>query len=343
MCFAHLCLLAQRCFCTRKYLSRWQISSMRQYLCLFHGDQALVTFSRNEIVAMLDKHGLAPRRAFGQNFVVDANMVRKIARLADVGAGDFVLEIGAGLGSLTLALAETGANVVAVEIDNGLVEVLRANTKQLANVEVMHADALQLDWQPLLAKSMHWHVVANLPYNIATIIVADLLDGIAEVKHMLVMVQSEVGDRLVARAGTEAYGAVSVKVDYWSHSKIVGQVPPSVFFPQPRVESSLVEIRRRDTPGVEGVVAKELFSLVRAGFAKRRKMLRRALDMITTPEDFVKADVNPESRAEQLDLAAWGRLRRAIDARLSTATIVARDSTAPSALGASADHSTPSD
>ncbi|NBQ45555.1 MAG: 16S rRNA (adenine(1518)-N(6)/adenine(1519)-N(6))-dimethyltransferase RsmA [Actinobacteria bacterium] len=343
MCFAHLCLLAQRCFCTRKYLSRWQISSMRQYLCLFHGDQALVTFSRNEIVAMLDKHGLAPRRAFGQNFVVDANMVRKIARLADVGAGDFVLEIGAGLGSLTLALAETGANVVAVEIDNGLVEVLRSNTKQLANVEVIHADALQLDWQSLLAKSMHWHVVANLPYNIATIIVADLLDGIAEVKHMLVMVQSEVGDRLVARAGTEAYGAVSVKVDYWSHSKIVGQVPPSVFFPQPRVESSLVEIRRRNTPGVEGVVAKELFSLVRAGFAKRRKMLRRALDMITTPEDFVKADVNPESRAEQLDLAAWGRLRRAIDARLSTATIVARDSTAPSALGTSADHSTPSD
>ncbi len=316
---------------------------MRQYLCLFHGDQALVTFSRNEIVAMLDKHGLAPRRAFGQNFVVDANMVRKIARLADVGAGDFVLEIGAGLGSLTLALAETGANVVAVEIDNGLVEVLRSNTKQLANVEVIHADALQLDWQSLLAKSMHWHVVANLPYNIATIIVADLLDGIAEVKHMLVMVQSEVADRLVARAGTEAYGAVSVKVDYWSHSKIVGQVPPSVFFPQPRVESSLVEIRRRNTPGVEGVVAKELFSLVRAGFAKRRKMLRRALDMITTPEDFVKADVNPESRAEQLDLAAWGRLRRAIDARLSTATIVARDSTAPSALGASADHSTPSD
>ncbi|NDA38292.1 MAG: hypothetical protein EBX80_07180, partial [Acidimicrobiia bacterium] len=203
--------------------------------------------------------------------------------------------------------------------------------------------ALQLDWQSLLAKSMHWHVVANLPYNIATIIVADLLDGIAEVKHMLVMVQSEVGDRLVARAGTEAYGAVSVKVDYWASSKIVGQVPPSVFFPQPRVESSLVEIRRRNTPGVEGVVAKELFSLVRAGFAKRRKMLRRALDMITTPEDFVKADVNPESRAEQLDLAAWGRLRRAIDARLSHDTIATRDSTAPSALGASTDHRTPSD
>lgn len=245
--------------------------------------------------------------------------MHKIARLADVGAGDYVLEIGAGLGSLTLALAETGANVVAVEIDNGLVEVLRTNTKGRENVEVLHADAMQLDWQPLLAKSNCWHVVANLPYNVATIIVADLLDGIAEVKHMLVMVQSEVADRLVARVGTEAYGAVSVKVDYWASSKIVGQVPPSVFFPQPRVDSALVEIRRRDRPGVEGVVAKELFSLVRSGFAKRRKMLRRALDSIATPEDFVKADVNPESRAEQLDLAAWGRLRRAIDSRLSTA------------------------
>ncbi len=278
---------------------------------------------------MLEQHGLAPRRAFGQNFVVDANTVHKIARLADVGDGDFVLEIGAGLGSLTLALAETGANVVAVEIDNGLVEVLRANTKHLANVEIIHADAMQLDWQPLLTKSKHWHVVANLPYNVATIIVADLLDGIAEVKHMLVMVQSEVADRLVARAGTDAYGAVSVKIDFWASSKIVGQVPPSVFFPQPRVDSALVEIRRHDNPGVEGVVAKELFALVRAGFAKRRKMLRRALDTITTPEDFVKADVNPESRAEQLDLAAWGRLRRAIDSRLSRATT-------------STDHSTPS-
>ncbi|MFM8451431.1 MAG: rRNA adenine N-6-methyltransferase family protein, partial [Acidimicrobiaceae bacterium] len=122
----------------------------------------------------------------------------------------------------------------------------------------------------------------------------------------------------------------------------VGQVPPSVFFPQPRVDSALVDIRRRDKPGVEGVIASELFALVRSGFAKRRKMLRRALDTIATPEDCVNANVNPESRAEQLDLAAWGRLRRAIDTRLSTTTTSTRDSTAPSALGASTDHSTPS-
>ena len=274
-----------------------------------------MTFTRTEVSALLNNFGLAPRRAFGQNFVVDPNTVRKIARLADVREGDFVLEIGAGLGSLTLALAETGAEIVAVEIDNGLVEVLRENTASLPNVEIIHGDAMQLDWKPLLTKSKHWHVVANLPYNLATPIVADILDGLSQVDHLLVMVQSEVADRLVAQVGSGAYGAVSVKIDYWATAKIVGAVPATVFFPQPRVESALVDIRRRDEPGVAQVGSGELFALVRAGFAKRRKMLRRALVDIALPEDFASAAVNPESRAEELDLAAWGRLCKAIGIR----------------------------
>ena len=274
-----------------------------------------MTFSRTEISALLTKNGLAPRRAFGQNFVADANTVRKIARLADVRAGDFVLEIGAGLGSLTLALAETGAHIVAVEIDNGLVEVLRENTASLPNVEIIHGDAMQLDWQPLLSKSKHWHVVANLPYNLATPIVADILDGLSQVDHLLVMVQSEVADRLVAQVGSDAYGAVSVKINYWATAKIVGAVSASVFFPQPRVESALVDIRRRTEPGVTDVEASELFALVRTGFAKRRKMLRGALLNIALPADFESAGVNPESRAEELDLAAWGRLCKVIKSR----------------------------
>ena len=274
-----------------------------------------MTFTRTEVSALLNNYGLAPRRAFGQNFVVDPNTVRKIARLADVRAGDFVLEIGAGLGSLTLALAETGAEIVAVEIDNGLVEVLRENTASLPNVEIIHGDAMQLDWQPLLTKSKNWHVVANLPYNLATPIVADILDGLSQVDHLLVMVQSEVADRLVAQVGSDAYGAVSVKINYWATAKIVGAVPATVFFPQPRVESALVDIRRRDEPGVAQVVSGELFALVRAGFAKRRKMLRRALVDIALPEDFESAAVNPESRAEELDLAAWGRLCKVIGIR----------------------------
>jgi 16S rRNA (adenine1518-N6/adenine1519-N6)-dimethyltransferase len=278
-----------------------------------------VTFSRTEVSALLTKHGLAPRRAFGQNFVVDANTVRKIARLADVHAGDFVLEIGAGLGSLTLALAETGAQIVAVEIDNGLVEVLRENTASLPNVEIIHGDAMQLDWQPLLSRSKHWHVVANLPYNLATPIVADILDGLSQVDHLLVMVQSEAADRFVAQVGSDAYGAVSVKINYWAIAKIVGTVSATVFFPQPRVESALVDIRRRNEPGVADVKANDLFALVRTGFAKRRKMLRRALAEVALPADFDSAGVNPESRAEELDLAAWGRLCKVIENRLAGA------------------------
>ena len=274
-----------------------------------------MTFSRTEISELLTKHGLAPRRAFGQNFVADANTVRKIARLADCHAGDFILEIGAGLGSLTLALAETGSHIVAVEIDNGLVDVLRENTASLPNVEIIHGDAMQLDWQPLLSKSKHWHVVANLPYNLATPIVADILDGLSQVDHLLVMVQSEVADRLVAQVGSDAYGAVSVKINYWATAKIVGAVSASVFFPQPRVESALVDIHRRTEPGVTDVEASELFALVRTGFAKRRKMLRGALLNIALPADFESAGVNPESRAEELDLAAWGRLCKVIKIR----------------------------
>jgi 16S rRNA (adenine1518-N6/adenine1519-N6)-dimethyltransferase len=194
-----------------------------------------VTHSPSDISNLLETHGLAPRRAFGQNFVVDPNTVRRIARLADVGPGDFVLEIGAGLGSLTLALAETGAHIVAIEIDNGVVEVLREVVRDLPNVEVIHGDALLLDWAPLVAKSSTWHVVANLPYNVATPLVADLLDKAPAVEHLLVMVQKEVAERFVATARTPAYGAVSVKIAYWATAKMVGDVPASVFIPKPNV------------------------------------------------------------------------------------------------------------
>jgi 16S rRNA (adenine1518-N6/adenine1519-N6)-dimethyltransferase len=263
----------------------------------------------------MERHGLAPRRAFGQNFVVDPNTVRRIAALAGVGPGDFVLEIGAGLGSLTLALAETGATVVAVEIDNGVVVALREVVGHLPNVEVVHADASTLDWTTLAQRSTAWHVVANLPYNIATPLVADILDDVPAVAHLLVMVQREVGERFVASVGDDAYGAVSVKIAYWATARIVGDVPPSVFIPRPKVTSALVDIRRRTQPAVAGVEPRALFALVRKGFAQRRKMLRRALADVVTADDFVRAGIAPESRAEELDVQAWGRLAAAIGNR----------------------------
>jgi 16S rRNA (adenine1518-N6/adenine1519-N6)-dimethyltransferase len=216
-----------------------------------------------------------------------------------------VVEIGAGLGSLTLALRETGADVTAVEIDRHLAPLLRENVEP-EGVTVVEADAMTLDWHALLGDA-RWVLVANLPYNIATPLVADLLDTVPQIGRMLVMVQREVGERLAATVGDEQYGAVSVKVAYWATSKVVGRVPSTVFVPQPKVESALVAIERRPRPAVD-VDADELFALVRAGFGQRRKMLRGALRGVVTDDDFACAGVRPEARAEELDVDAWGRL-----------------------------------
>jgi len=264
-----------------------------------------VTLTRGELAALLDAHGISPSRALGQNFVAEPGVVRRIARLAGVGAGDRVVEIGAGLGSLTLALAETGAAVTAVEIDRHLVPLLR-EVAEPAGVTVVEGDAMALDWHALLADE-RWALVANLPYNVATPLVADLLDGVPQIRRMLVMVQKEVGERLAAHAGDDAYGAVSVKVDYWAEAKVAGLVPPTVFLPRPNVDSALVQIVRRDEPATDAP-RERLFELVRAGFGQRRKMLRRSLAGLVTPEAFEAAGVRPEARAEELDVHAWGRL-----------------------------------
>jgi 16S rRNA (adenine1518-N6/adenine1519-N6)-dimethyltransferase len=271
-----------------------------------------VAHSRREAADLLAQHGLAPRRAFGQNFVVDPNTVRRIARLARVGAGDHVVEIGAGLGALTTALADTGATVVAIEVDRGLVPLLREEAEPLG-VRVVEADALQLDWAETLAGAASWVLVANLPYNVATPVVADLLDAVPAIGRMLVMVQREVAERLVAAPRTHAYGAVSVKVAYWATAEIVGRVPATVFLPRPKVESALVTITRRASPAVDPAVVPpgELFPLVRAGFGQRRKMLRRSLAGLVPPEAFAAAGVRPEARAEELDVLAWGALAAA--------------------------------
>jgi 16S rRNA (adenine1518-N6/adenine1519-N6)-dimethyltransferase len=266
-----------------------------------------VTLSGADVRRLLDQHGLAPSRARGQNFVVDPNTVRRVARLAGIGPGDRVVEIGAGLGSLSLALAETGASVTAIEVDTRLLPALRSVVEPVG-VTVIEGDALTLDWAALLGEET-WALVANLPYNVATPLVADLLDGVPAIRRMLVMVQREVGERLAARPGDEAYGAVSVKVAYWATAKVVGRVPPTVFHPVPKVESALVRIDRRVEPAVD-VDPVWLFRLVRAGFGQRRKMLRRSLATLVPPEAFVAAGIRPEARAEELSVDDWGRLAR---------------------------------
>lgn len=270
------------------------------------GEQRLVT--RTRLLDLMERHDLAPHRTLGQNFVVDPNTIRRIVRLAGVGAGDRVVEIGPGLGSLTLGLLEAGADVTAVEIDERVLPALAEVVGERARV--VHADALAVDWDGIVGDGPVT-VVANLPYNVATPVVLRLLDEAPGVTRMLVMVQREVGERLAAGPGTKAYGIPSVKVGFHARAAVVGTVPAEVFHPRPRVTSALVEIERRAEPAAP-VDAAVLFDLVRAGFGQRRKTLRRSLGSRVDDSCFAAAGVAPTARAEELDVAAWCRLAAAV-------------------------------
>ncbi|MFC0081499.1 16S rRNA (adenine(1518)-N(6)/adenine(1519)-N(6))-dimethyltransferase RsmA [Aciditerrimonas ferrireducens] len=255
--------------------------------------------------------GLRPSRALGQHFLADANTARRIVRLAALTPGERVLEIGPGLGALTRALVEAGAQVRALEADRHLLPVL-AQTVAPLGVEVVLGDACQVDWTTLAPPPGPWAVVANLPYNVAVPIVMGLLETAPQVTRLVVMVQREVADRLVAGPGSKAYGAVSVLVAYRARARRLGAVPATVFVPRPKVASALVALERREQPALDlpGPLEARLVTLVRAGFGHRRKTLRQALAGLVPEDGFLAAGVDPRARAETLDLEAWGRLAR---------------------------------
>jgi 16S rRNA (adenine1518-N6/adenine1519-N6)-dimethyltransferase len=260
----------------------------------------------SEIRALLDEHRLRPSKALGQHFLADNNMAAHIVRLAGVRPGDHVVEVGPGLGSLTLALCDAGAHVRAVEIDGRLAKVL-AEVVRGKPVDVVVADALSVDWPELLRDHDRWIMVSNLPYNVATPVVVRALEEAPSIVRFLVMVQREVGDRLAAGPGSKVYGAVSVKVAYYADAEVVGTVPPDVFVPKPNVDSALVRLVRRPSP-VAVADPERMFSLVRAGFATRRKTLRRALAAEVDDATFAAAGIDPTARAETLSLAQWAAL-----------------------------------
>jgi len=280
-----------------------------------------MTLTPATVHALLADHGIHPKKSLGQNFLVDANIARRIVGLAGVEDGSRVLEIGPGLGSLTLALCAQGAQVVAVELDARLAGVLvsvldQAGVAEQVQVEV--ADANRVDLEGLLAGLRSGApgpvtCVSNLPYNVAVPVVMRLLEDVPSVTRIVVMVQREVGERIAAKVGDDQYGAVSVKVAYFAEAALVGKVPPSVFVPRPKVDSALVRLERREAPPVDVPSEDALFGLVRAGFAQRRKMLRRSLsgllgDRATAVLD--AAGVEPTARAEELDLDAWAAVAR---------------------------------
>jgi 16S rRNA (adenine1518-N6/adenine1519-N6)-dimethyltransferase len=280
-----------------------------------------MTLTPATVHALLADHGIHPKKSLGQNFLVDANIARRIVGLAGVEDGSRVLEIGPGLGSLTLALCAQGAQVVAVELDARLAGVLvsvldQAGVAEQVQVEV--ADANRVDLEGLLAGLRSGApgpvtCVSNLPYNVAVPVVMRLLEDVPSVTRIVVMVQREVGERIAAKVGDDQYGAVSVKVAYFAEAALVGKVPPSVFVPRPKVDSALVRLERREAPPVDVPSEDALFGLVRAGFAQRRKMLRRSLSGLLGDRASAVLDaagVEPTARAEELDLDAWAAVAR---------------------------------
>lgn len=267
-----------------------------------------------EIAAQL---GIRPTKQWGQNFVVDANTVRRIVRLAGVRGGDVVVEVGPGLGSLTLALLPHVARVVAVEVDPVLAQGLSGTVASIQpqhadRLEVVAADALQVrtltDPQPTA-------LVANLPYNISVPVVLSFLEHFPTLRRALVMVQLEVAERLAARTGSRTYGVPSVKAAWYADVRLVGTVPRTVFWPVPNVDSGLVELVRREPPESSASRA-EVFTCVDAAFAQRRKTLRAALSGwaggAPAAEAVLRAaGVDPRARGEELDVQAFAAIASA--------------------------------
>jgi 16S rRNA (adenine1518-N6/adenine1519-N6)-dimethyltransferase len=259
---------------------------------------------------LLAQFGLHPDKSLGQHFLVDPNQIDRIVRLARVKPGDHVVEVGPGLGALTAGLAEAGCHVVAVEIDEGLVGALRSQFGTNDAVTVVHQDAMAVDWDQVTPPEVTWAMVANLPYNVATPLVLDVLDMVPQVNSLLVMVQREVAERLVAAPGSSNYGIPSVKVAYWATGELVAKVPPSVFLPPPRVESALVHLVRHEKPLYDEPIG-PVFELVRAAFGKRRKMLRKSLSGLVTAEQFEAAGVASDNRPERIGVEQWCALAKA--------------------------------
>jgi 16S rRNA (adenine1518-N6/adenine1519-N6)-dimethyltransferase len=267
-----------------------------------------------DVRRLLQLHGLAPHKQLGQTFVVDPNTVRKVVRDAGVTAGQLVCEIGPGLGSLTLALREVGAEVVAVEVDAGFVRALGELVGDDEGVRVVHGDALQVDFAALLGDRPAT-LVSNLPYHVATPVVLRALASGAFTR-LSVMVQREVGQRWVADVGDPLYGAVSLKIRTQTDARICATVSRTAFYPVPNVESVTVSMQPR--PWVLAVDRERLFTLIQGGFGQRRKRLRNAL---ATPERpaarieaaLAKAGLDPGTRAEELDLDAWCAFAQALE------------------------------
>lgn len=275
---------------------------------------------------ILKKHGFSFKKSLGQNFLTEPNILRKIVETAAITEETNVVEVGPGIGALTEQLAQNAAQVLAFEIDDRLIPVLKDTLSPYENVTVVHSDVLKADLvettKEVFKQELPIKVVANLPYYITTPIMMHFLESDLEVEEMVVMMQKEVADRISAKPGTKAYGSLSIAVQYFMEASIAFIVPKTVFIPQPNVDSAIIKLTKREKPAVSVVNEKEFFKLTKASFQLRRKTLWNNLIHFYGKDDQTKAwlteslaeaEIIPSRRGETLSLEEFARLSNALE------------------------------
>ena len=267
---------------------------------------------RQVVQYVIRRFGIHAKHKLGQNFLIRPDVVAAIAEAAELGENVPVMEIGAGIGTLTQALAETGADVTAFELDRSLERVLSHTLEHYKNIHIIYEDVLKADLKTILGDK-DWRCAANLPYYITTPILLSLIQSDLPISLFVFMMQKEVADRILARPGSKDYGALTIAVNFDCVAERVLDIPPSAFIPRPQVTSTVLKIRRRKTPAVEVKDRKLFFSFVKMGFGQRRKVFTNAMKSGGIPADWIpeileKADIDGKRRGETFSMEEYARL-----------------------------------
>ena len=279
-------------------------------------------------IEVLQKYNFNFQKKFGQNFLIDTNILEEIIEAAEISPDDFVLEIGPGIGTMTQYLCESAREVVAVEIDTNLIPILEDTLSEYDNVTVLNQDILKVDINKLAREHNNGKpikVVANLPYYITTPIIMGLFESHVPIDSITIMVQKEVADRMQEGPGSKDYGALSLAVQYYAKPEIVVNVPPSCFMPQPKVGSAVIRLTRHEAPPVDVVNEKRLFQIIRASFNQRRKTLANGLNNFGSfglskeeiQESITELGVPVNVRGEALTLEQFAKLSNIIEAKMN--------------------------